>query len=86
MARTPAIFDRVSRGAARLPGVSVRGAGCLIGLESRLGAKALRDRLLERGVLVGTSAHASTARLLPPYVLSDDEIGFFLQALEEALP
>lgn len=83
--RVRQIFARLSAGVAELEGVELRGAGCLIGLRSKLPAKALQQRLLEADILVGTSADPRVARLLPAYTLTDEEIDRFLDALGRAL-
>ncbi len=53
------------------PVVEVRGAGLLLGLVLADGvqAGAVRDHLLSRGVLVGTSNDPRVLRLMPPLVL-----------------
>jgi acetylornithine/succinyldiaminopimelate/putrescine aminotransferase len=83
MARTLAIFERVSAGLADLDEVTVRGGGCLIGLHTPLTAKELRSRLLEHDILVGVSGEANTARLLPSYTVTDDELDRFVVAIRE---
>jgi acetylornithine/succinyldiaminopimelate/putrescine aminotransferase len=57
--------------ARRGPIVAVRGAGLLLGLvlEEGLAAATVRDLLLERGVLVGTSNDPRVLRLSPPLTL-----------------
>ena len=80
--RVTQIFDRVVGG---LGEADVRGAGCLIGIQTALPAAELRSRLLERDVLVGVSAESHTIRLLPPYILSDEEIDCFIAAFLEVI-
>ncbi len=63
----------------------VRGLGYLLGVECGLPAKEVQARLLGEGVVVGTSNHASTFRLLPPLTVSDAEWGSFFDALEKVL-
>lgn len=84
MARTGVIFERIKAGAEAL-GATVSGAGCLIGLSTKGPASALRMALLERRMLTGSSGDPHTLRLLPPYILSDDEIDEFLAALADAM-
>jgi acetylornithine/succinyldiaminopimelate/putrescine aminotransferase len=62
----------------------VRGAGLLLGLVVRAGTTALqvRDALLERGVLVGTSDDPQVARLSPPLVIEPREAERLAAALE----
>jgi acetylornithine/succinyldiaminopimelate/putrescine aminotransferase len=63
---------------------SVRGRGLLLGRELASGvpARAVRDLLLEAGVLVGTSADPSVLRLLPPLTLKPESARRLAQALE----
>lgn len=44
----------------------VRGAGCLIGVETEAPSRELVPMLREAGLLVGTSNHTHTIRLMPP--------------------
>jgi acetylornithine/N-succinyldiaminopimelate aminotransferase len=81
MPRVEAIFSRIAAGVSALEDVTLRGAGCLMGLQTPLLAKELRDRLLSHDILVGVSAEPNTVRLLPPYVLSDQEIDRFVDVL-----
>ncbi len=85
MGRVLAIFDGISSGLAGLPGVEVRGAGCLIGVQTPLSAKAVQEALLARDLLVGTSSQPETIRLLPPYVLTDAHVERFVGALRDVL-
>jgi acetylornithine/succinyldiaminopimelate/putrescine aminotransferase len=66
-----ATSQALRKAALRGPIESVRGAGLLLGLVIRAGwdAKAVRDGLLARGVLVGTSDDPRVLRLSPPLVL-----------------
>lgn len=85
MERNATIFKSIHGTLSRLPGVTVRGAGTLIGLQTPLPASELRQALLERDVLVGSSGEQNTVRLLPPYVLSDDELHIGLAAILDVL-
>ncbi len=85
MERNTVIFDHVRRALSPHTGVTVRGAGTLIGLQTPLPATELRSGLLERGVLVGSSGEANTVRLLPPYVLTDEELDIGLTAILDVL-
>ena len=49
---------------------AVQGRGFLLGLVCDRPASAVRDRLLERGILAGTSADPAVLRLLPPFILA----------------
>lgn len=83
MERNLEIFERVSSGLAGLDGVIVRGQGALIGIETPMTAKDLRAKLLTKDMIIGVSGHSHTARLLPPYVLTDAEIDRFIAAMRE---
>ena len=88
------LVDRVAAGSARVieelgtfRGAvrEVRGLGYLLGVECELPAKELQARLLRGGVFVGTSNHANTFRLLPPFTVSDAEWDQFFAAFKKAL-
>lgn len=87
MARVEAIEARLRANLAALAafGLELRGAGCLLGLQTPLPAKELQRRLLTHDIIVGTSAQSHTVRLLPPYIVSDDELDRFAAALAAAL-
>ncbi len=72
-----------SRG-RRGPVLAVRGAGLLLGLvlEPGLSGAAVRDALLERGVLVGTSNDPRVLRLSPSLTLAPGEAERLALALE----
>ena len=65
MGRAAKIFDRVKSELEPLV-ASVRGRGCLIGVELTMDAAPVIRALRERGVLVGSSGHPNTLRLMPP--------------------
>lgn len=85
MERNTQIFARIQAGLSDAPGVQVRGRGALIGIQTPRKASAVRDALLQRDVVVGTSGQPNTVRLLPPYILSDEEIERFVTTLREVL-
>ncbi len=62
---------------------SISGAGLLLGLKSRVKAACLRDALLERNVLVGTSADPNVVRLLPPLIIDAIHVEKLAEALKE---
>jgi len=62
---------------------SVQGKGFLRGLRLRSNASLLRNELLERDILVGTSADPNVMRLLPPYILETKHVQRLLDALAE---
>ena len=65
------------------PVESIQGRGFLLGLKTRTKAAAVRDALLARDILVGTSADPHMLRLLPPLILSTEHVQRLAQALEE---
>jgi len=68
--------------AGKLPGVrEVKGRGLLLGIELEREAKEVRDLLLEKGIITGTSAHKNVLRLLPPLVLGQQDVDVFIKAL-----
>jgi 4-aminobutyrate aminotransferase-like enzyme len=52
-------------------------------LKTRPRAAAVRDALLARDILVGTSADPHILRLLPPLILETEHVQRLAQALEE---
>jgi acetylornithine/succinyldiaminopimelate/putrescine aminotransferase len=71
----------LKQGLAELPGVrEVRGEGLLLGVALDRPARPVREALFERGFLVGGSDLPDVLRLLPPLVLTAEEIGRFLEA------
>lgn len=56
------------------PVESIQGQGFLLGLRTRPRAAAVRDALLERDILTGTSADPHVVRLLPSLTLSGEHV------------
>jgi acetylornithine/N-succinyldiaminopimelate aminotransferase len=63
---------------------AVRGAGLIAGLDLRRDAQPVVDAALERGLLVNRTA-STVVRLLPPYIVTIDEIDEALRLLEDAI-
>ena len=63
----------------------VRGRGLLLGLELSEGitAKEVRDDLLDRGIITGTSGDTRVLRILAPITLSRNDVDMFIDALEK---
>lgn len=78
-ARAERIRDRCRVG----PVTGIGGRGLLVGLRTTRPARAIQRELLDRGVLVGTSADANVVRLLPPLVISDADVDQLAAALAE---
>lgn len=85
MGRVLQIEARIREGLAGVPGVEVRGKGCLLGVETPKSANAVRDALLARDIMIGTSSHPRTLRLLAPYILQDEHVDRFVATLKEVL-
>jgi acetylornithine/succinyldiaminopimelate/putrescine aminotransferase len=62
----------------------VRGRGLMLGIELDGAAEYLRDALLGEGVVVGISGQR-VLRILPPLIVSAEEVEFFCAALERVL-
>jgi acetylornithine/succinyldiaminopimelate/putrescine aminotransferase len=65
------------------PVESLQGCGFLLGLRTRPRAAAVRDALLERDILTGTSADPHVLRLLPPLILATEHVSRLAAALED---
>lgn len=61
----------------------VKGRGLLLGIEIESEAVKLRDFLLGRGIITGTSSNKNILRLLPPLTLKSREIDMFIEALKD---
>ncbi len=64
----------------------VRGIGMMIGiaLEDGYSAKKIAERLLEEGLIIGTSGD-SVLRILPPYIITDEEMELLIVGLQKIL-
>jgi acetylornithine/N-succinyldiaminopimelate aminotransferase len=65
------------------PVEGIQGLGFLLGLKTRPRAAAVRDALLKRDILSGTSADPHILRLLPPLILSIEHVQRLAAALED---
>ena len=63
----------------------VRGRGCLIGLTLDRPVGPVVEALRDQNVLVGGSSDPHVMRLMPPLVVSDDDVATFAEALHAAL-
>lgn len=84
------LLQNVRRVSARIrdtcvvgPVTGIQGRGFLLGLRTRPPAKLVRDELLERGILAGTSADPHVLRLLPPLILAEEHVDLLARALAE---
>lgn len=60
---------------------SIKGRGCLIGLEFDEPGVGIHAKLLEHRIITGTSSDPNVLRLLPPLCVSIDEIDLFVEVL-----
>jgi len=78
--------QRLKTGLSALAGVrEIRGEGFLLGIALDRPGKPVREALLARGFLVGGSDRPDVLRLLPPLVLTAEEIDRFLEAMGQVL-
>jgi acetylornithine/succinyldiaminopimelate/putrescine aminotransferase len=71
--------------ASALPGVvSIRGRGCLIGIEFDSPCAEVHARLLSRRIITGTSSDANVLRLLPPLCTTVEQIDLLADCLAES--
>jgi len=78
--------EQLRGGLRGLPGVrEVRGDGFLLGIALDRPGRPVREALMARGILVGGSDLPDVLRLLPPLVLTADEIDRFLTAMKDIL-
>lgn len=64
----------------------IQGVGLLLGLRTNRPAAEVRDALLKRDILVGTSADKQVLRLLPPLILEPTHVDMLAAALAEISP
>jgi acetylornithine/succinyldiaminopimelate/putrescine aminotransferase len=83
LANVRAVSDAIRSSCVVGPVESIQGLGFLLGLKTRPKAAAVRDALLARDILVGTSADPHMLRLLPPLILSKDHVQRLAAALED---
>ena len=65
------------------PVTGMQGKGLLLGLRCQRPAKDMLQALLDRGILVGTSADPNVMRLLPPLTLERSHVDQLLNALAD---
>ncbi len=65
------------------PVESIQGKGFLLGMKCRRPAVEIRNELLDRDILVGTSADPYIIRLLPPLIAEEQHISKFIESLDE---
>ena len=80
-ARAAALEKEIRASCVQGPVEAIRGRGLLLGLKCKGGAAAARDRLLDAGILAGTSAAPEWLRLMPPLILRRNEAAALAAAL-----
>lgn len=65
--------------------MAVRGRGCLLGIELEKPCAPIFANLLESGVITGTSSDPKVLRLLPPLLISNQELDEFIEKLNASL-
>lgn len=76
-----ALSDEIRKHAITGPVQSIQGKGFLLGLRCRRPAKDIQAALLDRDILVGTSADPHVVRLLPPLTLEKQHVAKLVSAL-----
>jgi Ornithine/acetylornithine aminotransferase len=84
MARAPEIHEQVIEQVGPVVD-EVRGRGCLMGLKLDRPVAPVVEALRTQGVLVGGSSDPHVMRLMPPLVVSDEDVTAFAEALHVAL-
>lgn len=75
------LSDEIRKHAMTGPVEGIQGKGFLLGLRCRRPAKDVQAELLERDILVGTSADPKVVRLLPPLTLEKQHVAKLVSAL-----
>jgi len=83
------LIDNVNKLSTRLkseclvgPVTEISGAGFLLGLRCEGGANDVRGKLLETGIITGSSNDPEVMRLLPPLTLQDKHVNRLVSALK----
>jgi len=84
MDRAPEIYAHVADAVGSVV-EEVRGRGCLMGLRLDRPVAPVIEALREQQVLVGGSADPHVMRLMPPLIVSDDDVAAFAEAFHTAL-
>jgi acetylornithine/N-succinyldiaminopimelate aminotransferase len=84
--RAEVIAQRIGQALKLNPGVvEIRGAGCLLGVETTRPTSEVIGALRSKGLLVGGSGDANTIRLMPPLNCNDSVIDEAVRILAETL-
>jgi acetylornithine/succinyldiaminopimelate/putrescine aminotransferase len=60
-----------------------QGAGLLVGLRTTRPAKQIQAELLESGILAGTASDPHVLRLLPAFILGEEQVDMLRDALRD---
>jgi acetylornithine/succinyldiaminopimelate/putrescine aminotransferase len=63
-----------------------QGAGLLVGLRTTRPAKEIQSELLESGILAGTASDPRVLRLLPAFILQEEQVDMLRDALRDLPP
>jgi len=77
------LSDRIQTECIAGPITHVSGKGFLLGLHCTGGAGPVRNALLEKGILTGSSNDPDIMRLLPPLTLADEHVDQLIGAIGE---
>ena len=83
MEQVRAVSERIRSTCVLGPVHAIQGRGLLLGLRTGPPARVVRDALLERDILAGTSGDPNILRLLPPLTLGEAEVDRLARALKE---
>ena len=61
---------------------SIRGKGCLLGIEFDRPASEMFSMLLDKHIITGTSSDPNVLRLLPPLCVTNEDLSTFVEALK----
>lgn len=64
---------------------SVSGKGLLLGIALDIPSLQVQSKLLQKGVITGTSANKNVLRIMPPLNISNIEINLFIKTLKQVL-
>ena len=79
------VGDYIIRNSESIKGVKPKGKGLLIGLQTPVEASKLRDYLLTKGIITGTSYRKDVLRLLPPLTIGINEADVLLNEIRKFL-
>ena len=86
MERVSTVSERIRSTCVVGPVHAIQGRGLLLGLRTGPPARIVRDALLERDILAGTSGDPNILRLLPPLTLGEADADRLARALKEISP